>query len=272
MAETLIDRSNLHDLPVSFLGIEDHIVVQPGGTGFGYREPDGRIFIVWDRHAAFTKDQIGKVLAAARIPLPGWPDGVPANWLDQPQWSIHCPHPKRFVSCVEVEAVECGLETVHGMVARPTSVRRSFDRLLLHTNSVLSSLVRPAQIEELRTKAKKLKAASLNPAVASLDKHFGEINATIKQHVARLDFSADCFNRKTIDRPLDYITPELVHCFETVFCGAATGGWKKRRKTSADDADSPYVRFAQAFLSEVGCPYRPLSIQRALYDSRKSLL
>jgi hypothetical protein len=261
--------TNLDLSPLYFWGVENVCEVRPPGPlGLGFRETDGTLYFVGLPYARLTNAQVLKVIAGAQVPLPGWPKGVPPGWLDGPWLPMQCLHQK-FTRRSELHAV------AHELVARPRSVRRAFNSLLVGTHPVLHSLIRwgtKAQIDELWTKAKKLKAASLSPEAESLGCNLEKMKAAIDKHVARFEFAADYLSRKpTTDRPLQRLTPDLVHCFERVFCRPATGGWKKRGNAPADDADSPYVRFAQAYLSEIGCSHRPLTIQKALYEWRKEI-
>lgn len=273
MAAMTDQRSGLDDLLLHF--VEDEVVVGPGSGGLGYRESDGKIYWVENNpDARLSNVQVLSVIGAAGISLPGWPEGVPPDWLDQVwQRPQHCWGHKRFASRFEPTAV---CEGLHELVARPAQVRLSFILLCGSTQSVLRSLTRQgtkSQIEELWTKAKKLKSASLSPEAKSLRGcSLAETQSLIDKAVARLEFAAGELSRASkIDRPLHQLTSDLVDCFERIFCTAAAGGWK-RDIAPTDDADSSYIRFARAYLGELGCNYRPSTVQKALYDWHKTTI
>jgi hypothetical protein len=275
IARIMGDQINLSSPPRNgFLGLtwtcDDYVLdfVQ-GEGGRVYREADGSISLwrVADFRPKLSNAQTLRIIEAAGVAVPGWPDGLPPEWYDS-VWIKTASLPQK------PHAPSLDGAAYHKFIARPRSVRRSFNALLHATDALYSSLARrPTRsvAGEIRTKTKKLRSAKLTAEALLLAPNLRSASADIERLVKRYELQADCL--ETEPRPLralEQLTPHLILCFEQIFCRAATGGWHPRESLASDDADSPYVRFARAYLSELGCGHRPLTIQKALYEGGKA--
>ena len=225
------------------------------------------IYSVDEHRAKLSNVQTLRIIEATRKALPGWPSHLPPEWYANVRVEAQSLPQKPHAPPLDDAAY-------HKLVARPRSVRRSFDALLVATDDVYSSLARRpirAIVDELRTKAKKLRSAKPTAEALWLAPNLRAAGADIDRQAKRYEFQADCLEREPrSSRALERLTPHLVLCFEQIFCRAATGGRHAKENSPSDDADSPYVRFARAYLSELGCGHRPLTIQKALYEIRKA--
>ena len=259
---------------------------------FGYREFDGQVFC--EEHARarpeLSPQEMGKVIAAAGIPLRGWDDvrdaetigewiGLGTDDWSRLRWKLESltfgagepipKHPGQPISADEVGQVLTNVLTkfsrLHDGLGRKTFADKKTQDALRQ----LATIFKNARI--------KLVGAEIQISVTN--KYMYQQIETLRNECERW---SDRFwflggsVRKTTKQPqiLNLIIEVLASAFQTLFDQSASGGWKPKTPepdNNCEDADasmvadSPFIRFAKAFFDAVGYDVARSTIQRKYY-------
>lgn len=243
-------------------GIDFFVV---GATGLGHREQKSGL--IWfspiGGRRTLLPAQVAAVVLAADLKLPGWDSPVTEEWFARPRRGVK-----------------------HGQKS-PVTVLRAFKRLLGRASAVYPTLVgitNTATIKELRSYAVALERVATifdtstvkmlerdagiasEIAVARQAIHSGGLADLAKRFQAMAD-SAEA--EKDFRKPLPFLMPELVRCFEDIFERRATSSWEKRSGSHVNEPNSPFVRFAMELLRQIGAPLSAGHVHTELYKWRK---
>lgn len=241
-------------------GIEYRVV--PFG-GLGFRQDSGRLWFVpaGGRRTALSDPQILAVINEVGQPLPGWSSPLPEDWLSRPRRQV------------AAEAIP------------PATVLRAMARLqndsgILHP--ALAGYHTRAELLYLRGVAKGARdlarslgdahLASLCKGSAGALKEEQALQAMLMRAAERYKFWSEEVRRQTrFGSSLECLMEPLSVCFEAMFRRKAAGGWSQQKPAKQDaqnSADSPFLRFAGAYCTAIGCEFRPATLQSALYVYR----